>query len=170
MHLVVVFVALASMVECQNSTLINVGDILLSNCRLHPEISSPTEYSGDLTNVTIALGLQRFSGLDDIDEAFSFVGQLQIVWQDNCVSQLFNNGAIVRRPKEIRESTFCFNSERFWTPYILHGNSLKHDSLDNNNGVKLLCFMPLYGMFQYSFFNEFTSSCDFNFWSFPFDT
>ena len=139
---------------------------LAKNCTLSP-ISYPGEVNRQTVNTWIQLAVDRFAGIDDVSETFTFIGGIAIYWTDECIAKVYESDEWLRKDIVMISN---LEPDLLWKPDFLHRNSLT-DSLRIGGPVsdRRLWLNVTNGEFQLWHFGRFTSYCNFNFISFPFD-
>ena len=139
--------------------------LLIRDCGLAPTAHLPKMDKLHL-DTDVFLSVDRLMAIDDVGESFSIRSGIFIVWQLDCLKQLYESP---KWPKEISYFDNA-NAQLFWSPTLLHRNSVEHLDIRKGQGVQEVYRINMtIGEIQLGYYSIFHSTCDMNFYTFPFD-
>lgn len=126
-------------------------DLLLDKCNLN-DVARPTLNFSQPINVKMSLYASSFSGIDDVRQTMSLLGELFISWSHPC--------AFWNDTDQFSDVDYIqLDVSNIWVPHLLHKNAV-HDVSLRTIGR----FEPVYayfnGVMQWWIGAKFTSTCD----------
>ena len=148
----------------------NVNDILLSHCPIGFENMAPVSNKTGRINVTVYMQAIRLMEINDIDESFTITGVLTVIWNDSCSDKILNDEAKFKWPQMSKDQGqfLTLNPTRFWRPDFVHFNSVTQVSLLSDSFTRRMIIGKNGESVEY-LYGKYESSCNLQFWSFPFD-
>ena len=140
-----------------------IFDFLKSKCHVASGISSPNEFDGYPTALSLDFIITKFVDIDDVLETFEIIANLQFTWNNSCVKEALKSGEF---PISNDTIELYVSPEDFWYPTFLQTDSTHFEP--NQYQVSMRISVQ-HGTFTVSYPGKYESSCELDFWLFPFD-
>ena len=148
---------------------IDVKKQILHDCNLTPSASRPNEpepYFRQEALIDISFIFMKLYALDEVEEYMTYSGAFSYTITLPCIKErtLYYN-----KTYSIDDLWTLTDIGDYWQPAFVHSNSKNDFGLRNDVTLQIMV-LPFEGMINYGISGLFTSSCELNFYKFPFDS
>lgn len=139
--------------------------LLTKECDMSPTLNLPKIEHLPLEILAI-FHIDRFLEINDVRESYSVRAVVTLQWQLDCLKNLYSSP----QWPNMEETYDKGNSDLLWTPNIMHRNSRGTLNIVKNSGkLETYLIQMKTGQVVLNFFSLYESTCDMNFYEFPFD-
>ena len=147
---------------------VDIKTQILHECNFLPSAGRPNEleqYFEDEIIVDVNFIFMKLYALDEVQEYLTYSGAFSYTMTMDCIKDrvLYYN-----KTKRIDDMWALTDSQNYWQPAIVHANSKNDFGLQKDVSLQIMV-LPFQGIINYGYSGLFTSSCELNFFKFPFD-
>ena len=147
---------------------VKISEIIKQKCRIGKGIQAPNEYRNSTFNLELEFRGFRLSEINDIEESFSMLGTLMVAWDNQCIRELEAQKDIPWPDFDGKQYPITMDADDIWVPDVNHFNSMNQETFQSGRFTRRIG-LSKEGLFTIYIFGKFDSTCDLQFWSFPFD-